>query len=154
MNISFVGQDCVGCGSCELKCPYHAVKLTDDREGFFYPHVLENTCTDCGLCIKHCPQTNIITQKVAAVTIEVDRSGSLYTRYQGSKNNPRAERIRLGLLSLSLVFIINFAKNKINRNLATSEGWNLIPATVIHLVAPPSVRPKNSTDSRRAMLKT
>lgn len=56
MNISSIGLDCVGCGSCEHTCPFKAISLLPDKEGFYFPAVKEDLCTDCGLCLKRCPQ--------------------------------------------------------------------------------------------------
>lgn len=49
-------QDCTGCSACAFKCAHHAITMKVDEEGFMYPFVDANLCTDCGLCRAICPQ--------------------------------------------------------------------------------------------------
>lgn len=49
---------CCGCSACVQRCPKKCISLTEDSEGFLYPHVNEETCVDCGLCEKVCPVLN------------------------------------------------------------------------------------------------
>lgn len=46
---------CVGCTACISICPYNAINMVADKEGFLYPLIDENLCIDCGLCQKICP---------------------------------------------------------------------------------------------------
>lgn len=46
---------CCGCGACSNVCPKHCIKMTEDHEGFLYPHVETSLCVDCGLCESSCP---------------------------------------------------------------------------------------------------
>ena len=48
-------KDCCGCSACVQRCPKQCISLKEDKEGFLYPIVDENTCIDCGLCEKVCP---------------------------------------------------------------------------------------------------
>lgn len=57
MNIAQIGMDCVGCYNCENVCPHKAIRLLQDKEGFFYPEINIKLCNDCGACYRHCPQT-------------------------------------------------------------------------------------------------
>lgn len=71
-NISTIGENCTGCGACELICPKQAINMVPDQEGFIYPSVNE-TCIDCGACLKHCHtqlhrEHSIIKHALAAVT--------------------------------------------------------------------------------------
>ena len=34
-------KDCNGCGICTLGCPTNAIKMVEDKEGFFYPQIDE-----------------------------------------------------------------------------------------------------------------
>ncbi len=52
-------QDCVGCNACGDICAHHAISFKNDEEGFWYPLVDKEKCTDCGLCEKVCPVINI-----------------------------------------------------------------------------------------------
>ncbi len=45
---------CSGCGICEVNCPYDAVKMKVDEEGFLYPVIDYALCVDCGKCRKIC----------------------------------------------------------------------------------------------------
>ncbi len=49
---------CCGCSACVQRCPKQCIVLVEDAEGFFYPHVDEKECIDCGLCEKVCPWLN------------------------------------------------------------------------------------------------
>lgn len=48
-------EDCCGCGACYEACNKHAIIMKEDNEGFVYPEVNEQSCTQCGLCEKVCP---------------------------------------------------------------------------------------------------
>ena len=57
-NITCVKKSCFGCGLCFNKCPYEAIKLNEDIEGFLYPEVLNDKCKECGVCKSICPAIN------------------------------------------------------------------------------------------------
>jgi len=47
-------EDCIGCGTCEEKCPMEAIELIDAVA------VLdEDRCIGCGVCAHHCPESAI-----------------------------------------------------------------------------------------------
>lgn len=48
-------SQCCGCNACGDVCSKQAITFKTDIEGFWYPEVNENLCTDCGLCEKVCP---------------------------------------------------------------------------------------------------
>jgi len=48
-------HDCCGCSGCASICGHKAIEMTTDNEGFLYPEINENLCTDCGLCERVCP---------------------------------------------------------------------------------------------------
>ncbi len=48
-------QLCTGCGLCYNVCPYNAIEMRTNKEGFLYPYVNLN-CINCGLCYNACPQ--------------------------------------------------------------------------------------------------
>ena len=50
---------CCGCFACVLRCPQKCITITEDIEGFLYPHVNVNECIDCGICENTCPCINI-----------------------------------------------------------------------------------------------
>lgn len=51
-------KDCCGCHACVIVCAKHCITMQSDEEGFLYPVVDKNACTDCGLCEKVCPVIN------------------------------------------------------------------------------------------------
>jgi len=54
-------HNCTGCQTCRLVCPQSAITMLPDKEqGFLYPVIDKNLCTDCGKCIKHCPANHPI----------------------------------------------------------------------------------------------
>ena len=70
-NISKIKERCVGCKSCEQSCPKHCISMVENKEGFWYPTVDENSCIECKVCLKKCPVENTefhrnIPQKVWA----------------------------------------------------------------------------------------
>lgn len=51
-------KDCNGCGICTLGCPTNAIKMIEDKEGFFYPQIDEEKCIKCNKCKKTCSNYN------------------------------------------------------------------------------------------------
>ena len=51
-------KDCCGCHACASICAKHCITMQSDEEGFLYPVVDKDACTDCGLCEKVCPIIN------------------------------------------------------------------------------------------------
>jgi len=51
-------QNCIGCYACYNICPQKCISMLADDEGFWYPVVDTEKCTDCGLCEKVCPILN------------------------------------------------------------------------------------------------
>ena len=54
-NISKIGMQCVGCRSCEQRCPKNCITMEENKEGFIYPVINYNKCIDCGVCLQGCP---------------------------------------------------------------------------------------------------
>ncbi len=50
---------CCGCNACGDICARRAITFRTDLEGFWYPEVNPELCTDCGLCEKVCPELNL-----------------------------------------------------------------------------------------------
>lgn len=46
---------CCGCGACADACAAGAIRMVQDREGFFYPEIQESLCANCGRCQEVCP---------------------------------------------------------------------------------------------------
>ena len=51
--------DCCGCNACGDICAQKAITFKNDEEGFGYPEINNELCTDCHLCEKICPILNI-----------------------------------------------------------------------------------------------
>ena len=47
--------DCCGCNACGDVCAHGAITFKTDKEGFWYPEVDAEKCSDCGLCENVCP---------------------------------------------------------------------------------------------------
>lgn len=47
--------ECCGCNACGDVCAHEAITFKTDKEGFWYPEVDVEKCSDCGLCEKVCP---------------------------------------------------------------------------------------------------
>ena len=56
-SISFVVKDklCTMCGTCAGICPLNAIDMIfDHKRGVYEPDVIEDRCTDCGICVDCC----------------------------------------------------------------------------------------------------
>jgi len=51
-------NECCGCGVCALSCPQRCITMIEDEEGFSYPVLNQDKCSDCGLCKKICAFQN------------------------------------------------------------------------------------------------
>ena len=51
--------NCCGCNACGDICNHNAITFKIDNEGFWYPHIDHEKCTDCGLCERVCPMLHI-----------------------------------------------------------------------------------------------
>ena len=49
---------CSGCTACASICPQNCIQMKADIQGFLYPEVHKEHCTDCHLCEKVCPLLN------------------------------------------------------------------------------------------------
>lgn len=48
-------KECSGCTACYATCPKNAIYMQEDEEGFEYPHIKEDICIRCYMCINACP---------------------------------------------------------------------------------------------------
>ena len=51
-------EQCCGCKSCYQSCPKNCISMISDNEGFCYPHINNDLCINCGICLKKCPAYN------------------------------------------------------------------------------------------------
>jgi len=56
-------EECTGCSACVDICDNNAITLETDIEGFWYPKVNPDLCTDCGLCAKTCAVLHVADLK-------------------------------------------------------------------------------------------
>lgn len=54
-NITSNIQECCGCAACANICPTGAIRIIQDKEGFYKPHIDETKCISCGKCKNICP---------------------------------------------------------------------------------------------------
>lgn len=52
-------SQCCGCNACGDVCNKQAIRFETDKEGFWYPVVNKDLCTDCHLCEKVCPVLHV-----------------------------------------------------------------------------------------------
>jgi len=58
--VSVVDQDlCIGCGLCEMSCPYGAIRLRKVEGAGYRAENLSALCKGCGICAAACPQKAI-----------------------------------------------------------------------------------------------
>lgn len=56
MSVKIVSpQKCMGCYACLDVCRFQAIKMVQNKQGFYYPEINDEVCTDCSACEKKCP---------------------------------------------------------------------------------------------------
>ena len=50
-----IKEECCGCTACYAICPKSAIYMEQDEEGFEYPHIKEDICICCHMCVQVCP---------------------------------------------------------------------------------------------------
>lgn len=58
MEIICPHELCTGCMACINTCSHNAISIIKDKEGFFYPKIIQDKCINCGLCKRRCPINN------------------------------------------------------------------------------------------------
>ena len=48
-------NECCGCGACEQKCLQKAITMRKDKNGFLYPYIEKDKCSNCLVCHNVCP---------------------------------------------------------------------------------------------------
>ena len=58
-NINILNRnECTGCLVCYQVCPHDAIQMIETKEGFHYPYIIEEKCTNCRICVKKCHALN------------------------------------------------------------------------------------------------
>lgn len=60
LNVS--AESCTGCGACSNKCPFNAISMEQNEQGFLFPAIDSDRCVDCGACYKICPSIDSVKQ--------------------------------------------------------------------------------------------
>lgn len=47
-------ENCCGCTACYAVCPFNAIEMIPDEEGFLYPTIDEEKCVGCHKCLSVC----------------------------------------------------------------------------------------------------
>lgn len=54
-NVTLIRKEaCCGCSACASCCPVGAIGMRADFEGYLYPQIDPERCTNCGLCLRTC----------------------------------------------------------------------------------------------------
>lgn len=77
-------EDCCGCMACSEVCGRSAIRMRQDKKGFFYPVVDKEKCVDCGLCRKVCPMEQNYVGQDAEPDTYAARSRDSRTRRDSS----------------------------------------------------------------------
>lgn len=56
-------KHCTGCGLCVSICPFEAISMIENQEGFLIPNVDNIKCKECGRCAKDCPSIHRLEKK-------------------------------------------------------------------------------------------
>lgn len=56
-------NDCTACSACKAICPHDAICFVLQTNGFYYPTVDVEKCTNCGLCEKTCSVLHLTNEK-------------------------------------------------------------------------------------------
>lgn len=96
MGIYGEKERCCGCGACADICPEGAVRMVQDREGFYYPEVDRSVCMECERCRWVCPMR---TRK----SVETD---NLYFGAQAKRGEIRYASSSGGIFTILSQFVI------------------------------------------------
>ena len=106
--------DCCGCEACAQRCAHKAISMIRDEEGFLYPKIDKQICTECGLCEKVCPIINQSESKTPIATF-------------AAKNKNEAIRLNSssgGIFTLLATKIIN--NGGVVFGAKFDEQWNVV----------------------------
>ncbi len=67
---------CSGCAACFNACPVGSIEMRENSEGFLYPIVNKDSCTECKLCENVCPILNPFQRKEPFATFAAKNRNS------------------------------------------------------------------------------
>lgn len=57
-------KTCYGCCSCYSACKFSAIEMNMNEEGFYFPSINTQKCTNCGMCSRVCPAINVFKNEL------------------------------------------------------------------------------------------
>lgn len=63
LSILHIEDKCTGCGACVNICPRQCLRLSPNKEGFYYPTYDAKDCIDCKLCEKACKEVTPLEKR-------------------------------------------------------------------------------------------
>lgn len=107
-------EECCGCSACQQICPRQCITLEPDKEGFWYPQIDHNFCTNCHLCEKACPVINQETERIPLKTL------AAYNKNE----RVRAKSSSGGIFTLIAEEIIN--RNGVVFGVKFDSNWDVV----------------------------
>ncbi|HCL02864.1 MAG TPA: hypothetical protein DHW61_10720 [Lachnoclostridium phytofermentans] len=114
--------ECCGCTACREVCPYNAIEMKADEEGFIYPVVDHDKCVKCMLCKKVC------VKRENPQTIKYEKREDPQTTTNAKKENPQTN---FNTESYPLVYAVNNKKLKVRTN---SSSGGIFPELVQYVI--------------------
>ena len=90
-------KECCGCGACVDVCKAGAIRMVQDKEGFWYPRVSQLKCKKCGQCKQVCPVRNR----------SVEKDSRLYLGIQAKEDGVRHSSSSGGIFSLLAQYVFD-----------------------------------------------
>ncbi len=76
-------DNCTGCAACSVICPYKAITMEINRDGFYSPSIDKEKCIGCRLCDRVCINQNI---DMTMDTFPIAQKG-IYMAYSKEKDS-------------------------------------------------------------------
>lgn len=104
---------CCGCEACASICGHKAIEMKYDEEGFYYPVVDEDKCSDCGLCQIVCPVFNKCESSNPYKSTFAGYSSDIKTLEKCATGGVATEISRLVIQDGGVVFGVSFSADYI-----------------------------------------
>lgn len=106
---------CFGCTACQQICEHDAIEMRLDQEGFLYPVLNEQNCTECGLCVSSCPMVEVRPQ---------DQETPLRVLAAWTEDNEQRKQATSGGIFMAIATEI-IQRGGVVFGAAYDEEWNL-----------------------------